>query len=220
MATITDYLDLLPSANVTQPNFLATLTAALQPLVDARSVLELTPEHYDIDSAIGAQLDVIGQWAGLSRKLSVPITDVYFSLDTDGLGLDEGVIFGPGNPIDGITSLDDETYRLLLKIKITSNSWDGTFEKVQDVLSAIADDGSYLFVQDNFDMSMLIGVSGIVPSKLFASLLRSVSAWFRPAAISISQVAVTSASGTPIFGLDINNAYIGGLDSGALAINY
>lgn len=220
MATITDYLDLLPSANASQPNFLATLAAALQPLVDARNAFESMPDDYDIDSAIGSQLDVIGQWVGLSRKLSVPITDVYFSLDIDGVGLDEGVIFGPGNPIDGITSLDDETYRLLLKIKTSANAWDGSFEKVQSVLSAIETSGSHLFIQDNFDMSVLIGVSGIVPSKLFSSLLRSVSAWFRPAAVSTSQVAVTSKSGAPIFGLGINNEFIGGLDNGALAINY
>lgn len=217
---LSDYTDLLPSASSAQPNFVALLSAFLQPLVDVQNCMLGMPSDFDIDSAVGVQLDAVGERVGLPRKLAVPISGVYFALDEAGVGLDEGVLLGPFDPIDALTSLDDETYRLVMKIKARANNWNGSLEQAQQMLGAIQSIGTYIFMQDNFDMSALVGVSGKVPSKLFVSLLKQMKDWLRPGAVNITSVYVTSVSGSPIFGLDANNAYIGGLDVGALATAY
>ena len=60
-----------------------------QPFVDEQSVLNSLPGKYDLDSAVGVQLDAVGEWVGISRELAVPLSNVYFSLDIAGLGLDQ-----------------------------------------------------------------------------------------------------------------------------------
>ncbi len=220
MASINDYIDLVPVANSDKPNFLAVLAAALTPFVDGQNALNEMPTDFDIDVAIGAQLDVVGQWVGFSRRVSVPIEGVYFSFDIAGVGLDDGVWLGPGDPIDGLTSLDDATYRLMLKIKVRANHWDGSLEQAQDIFSGIVSSGALLFVVDNFDMSMTIGVAGVVPSALFIALLQQSLPWLRPETVELDLIIVTSVSGTPIFGFDIENDFISGLDVGAWGIPY
>jgi hypothetical protein len=215
MALLTEYLDLVPSQNASKPNFVAVLTAALQPLVDAQN----NAPYFDLDTAIGAQLDVIGKWVGLSRQVDVPISGVYFALDTPAVGFDQGVWFGPGASAAGVTSLDDGTYRILLRIKIAANSWDGTLAGANQVLAAIAGSGTFIFMQDNFNMSVTIGVAGVVPSALFVALIRQVAGFVRPATVNIASVAITSVVGAPLFGFDSVNSYISGFDVGAWGIS-
>lgn len=217
---IDEYVDLLPSASVEQPKFVALLSAALDGLVDVQNCMLGMPDAFDIDKAIGKQLDDVGVRVGLSRKLPIPIAGVYFALDEAGVGFDEGVWLGPNDPTEALTSLDDETYRLLLKLKVRANYWDGSLEDAQEMLGAIAGDGTYIYMQDRFDMTALIGVGGKVPSKLFVSLLKQMKDWIRPAAVDIPLVYVTSMSGSPLFGFDVQNNYIGGFDSGAWAVEY
>lgn len=218
--TLDDYLGLLPSASKEQPNFVALLSAFVEPFVGTQNCMLNMPSDFDIDNAVGKQLDKVGERVGLSRKLAAPLAGVYFSLDTPGVGLDQGVIRGPFDPVEALTSLDDATYRLVLKIKVRANSWDGSLEQANQMLAAIQTDGAYLFMQDRFDMTAAIGVSGKVPSKLFVSLLKQMKEWLRPGAVDIPAVYVTSKSGSPIFGLDVQNNFIGGLDSGAIAVTY
>lgn len=213
MTVLTDYLDLLPSANASKPNFRSVLAVVLQPLVDLQNN---TPD-FDIDTAMGDQLDAIGAWVGQSRNIGVPIVGVYFAFDTPSVGFDQGVWFGPGANPNGVTSLDDGTYRMILKIKIAANTWDGSLAGAQKVLAAVAGNGTYLFVQDNFDMSITIGVSGTVPSALFVALIRQVFNWIRPAVVNLASVSVTSVNNTAIFGFDTQNNYVAGFDAGAWA---
>lgn len=220
MATVTEYLDLIPSANRNQPKFTASLSVVLETLVAVINTLEAMPAAFDIDTAIGAQLDAVGVRVGLSRRLPIPIEGVYFSLDTEGVGLDEGVWLGPNDPTNAIALLDDETYRAALMIKIVANSWDGSVVGAQAALNAVALPGLFIFGQDNFDMSVTIGVSGAVPSALFKSMLRQLLTVFKPAAVDLKLVLVTSSTGAPIFGLDADNDFIGGLDHGAWALEY
>jgi hypothetical protein len=180
---LSDYLGLLPSSSVEAPNFVAFVSAVLQAMVDTQNCVLSMPAALDIDAALGVQLDDVGARVGLSRQLSVPIAGVYFSFDTVGLGFDQGVIQGPNDPATGLVALDDETYLQFLRIKIAANSWNGSIADLQRVLNsvALASPGTLLFVQDKFDMSMVLGVAGNVPSTLFVSLLRTVYSWIRPA---------------------------------------
>ncbi len=220
-ADITSYLDSVPQQNQTQPDFTAALTALLQGPADNYAEQLRIPGLFDLDTAVGAQLDVIGEWVGLSRQLLTPIVGVYFSLDDPDLGLDQGILQGPFDPSSGLTSLDDETYRFFLRLKIGANTWDGTFESAQQLLGSILVEypTSLLFVIDNFDMTMTVGLAGTLPNALFLSLLVNKYLTLKPAAVGYT-VAVTSVDGTPIFGLDVDNDYISGLDVGALGLVY
>ena len=81
MPDLSYYLQLIPSWNSDKPRFVNTLAALLQPMVDAQAMLAKLNTDFDIDTAIGVQLDQIGQWLGVSRWVTVPITNVYFSFD-------------------------------------------------------------------------------------------------------------------------------------------
>lgn len=217
-SVLDDYISLITSEHNDKPNFISVLSSILQPFVDEQNLLRNIPSLYDLDLAVGSQLDVVGQWVGLSRRLQLPIAGVYFSLDIEGLGLDQGVLQQPFDPVSGLTSLDDNTYRLMLYAKIAANIWDGSLAQAEQILSEIfaSSPGTLVFIQDNFDMSMYIGLAGVIPSALFAALLAQEYIPLRPAAVK-STAYVTSVDGAPIFGLDVENSFISGLDVGALA---
>lgn len=214
------YLNRVPSATRSQEKFAAFLTAILDEFVATQNVIDSLPFEFDIDNAVGVQLDAVGERIGFSRYLTAPIVGVYFELDGLGVGLDEGILLGPLDSTDGITRLDDGTYRLLLKIKARANTWDGSLEDAQKILDAISGNGTYVFIQDRFDLSFVLGVGGIVPSKLFVAILKQMKEWLKPGGVRLPTVYVTSSSGAPVFGLDVQNNYIGGLDSGAIALEY
>lgn len=209
-----DYLTLVPPQNAAQPNFIAAVSAALQPLIDTQSALSGMLPGFDLDTAVGASLDVVGEWVGLSRRLATPVVGVYFAFDDALYGFDAGVWLGPGNSATGLTQLDDETYRLLLRLKIAANNWDGTLGGAQGIMNALSSANTYVFLQDNFDMSLTIGLSGVIPSALFVAILKQANAWLRPAAVKLAGVNVTSVSGGTVFGFDTNNVFIKGFDSG------
>ncbi|MCV5580141.1 DUF2612 domain-containing protein, partial [Escherichia coli] len=81
-----------------------------------------------------------------------PISGVYFSWDTDGLGYDQGIWQGPYDPDSGYTTLSDETYRIILKAKIAINNWDGRNDSLPPILdAATAGSGLKMQIVDNQD---------------------------------------------------------------------
>ena len=114
MATIGQYEDLIVPEHQGQPNFTATVDLSCQPYVDEQNLLANYDLLFDLDVAVGAQLDAVGVRIGRSRQVTTPLTGVYFAWDTAGLGWDQGYWQGEFDPSTGVTSLDDATYRLLL----------------------------------------------------------------------------------------------------------
>jgi len=185
MATLEDYTDLVTSEHQGKLNFLAMLGVVLQPFVDGINVLESMPSRFDVDSASGEQLDFVGEWVGLSRSLRTPIAGVYFAFDTPGLGFDEGVWFSPGDPAEGVISLDDVTYLLMIKAKIAANSWDGSLGQANSLLLGVFT-GADVVVQDNFDMTQTFIISGSPPSVLFEQLVDQGYIPFKPATVGLT----------------------------------
>ncbi|EKZ5286469.1 DUF2612 domain-containing protein [Klebsiella aerogenes] len=121
--------------------------------------LSATVSAFDIDTAVGKQLDILGEWIGRKRRVSTPISGVYFSWDTEKLGWDQGVWQGPFDPDDGFLNLSDEVYRLVLKVKIAINHWNGQNDTLPDILdSALAGSGLRIAIVDNQDMSISIWI--------------------------------------------------------------
>ncbi|QYY30228.1 DUF2612 domain-containing protein [Cupriavidus pinatubonensis] len=215
MADLTDYTGLITSEHNRRPKFMAVVEALARPMVTLQDLLGGMPDAFDLDQAVGVQLDAVGLWVGIGRRVATPLTGVYFSFDTAGVGFDQGNWKGPFDPDTGLTLLDDDTFRLVLRAKIGANHWDGTLESSAAILNSIFNGGTYVFIQDNQDMSMTIGVAGKVPSAVFLALLEGGYIPLKPEGVRINVVIVTSADGAPIFGFDMNNNLVAGFDTGA-----
>ena len=154
---ITPYLNLIPSANQKAPNFVAMVAATLQPCADLVALSQSVQSLFDLDTAVGQQLDWIGQWVGLSRGVSEAIPSVYFSFDSAPVGFDLGVWLGPGDPTTDLVSLPDSFYCLVLAAKILNNTWDGTIAKAYALMDVLfLPLGYQLLIQDNNDLSMTL----------------------------------------------------------------
>lgn len=219
MASLSDYLALITTEHSGKPKYMAMLEGVLGPMVDALNASAQLSADFDLDQAIGAQLDVVGLWVGIGRRVKTPLVGVYFSLDTDGLGFDQGVWKGPFDPDSGVVELDDDTYRVLIKAKIGANHWDGTLGASKEILDLVFSDDTHVFIQDNQDMSMTIGVSGAMPSAISLSLLTGGYIPIKPEGVRVDYYIVTSTDG-PLFGFDVSNEYISGFDQGSWGTIY
>lgn len=217
MAQLSDYTGLVTSEHADKPKFTAMVSTVTQCFVDQQNALASFVEAFDLDEADGVQLDILGEWIGISRKISTPISGVYFSLDTSGVGFDQGVWQGPFDPSTGIVSMDDATYLLILRAKIAANHWDGTIGSAAAILDSIFGSSTYVFIQDNQDMSMTVGLSWNLPSALFVALFGGGYIPLKPEGV-LANYVVTSVNGDPCFGFDVENTYISGFDVGAWAI--
>lgn len=217
MASTDNYTGLITSQYRDKPKYMAMIEATAQPLVDTMNLLASMPGKFDLDLAVGDQQDAVGEWVGISREVATPLAGVYFAFDTDGVGFDQGVWKGPYDPDSGVTSLDDETYRLLMRAKIGANRWDGTLSGSAAILAAIFTGDTHVFIEDNQDMTMTIGVSGQIPSALFLALLSGGYIPIKPATVGVDVTVVTSVDGAPIFGFDMDNEFVAGFDVGAWA---
>lgn len=214
MPTTDDYLALIPSANAGQPKFMATIKALVDPLARIQAFAATLPQAFDVDTAIGVQLDAVGLWVGESRYIGTPLQGVYFSFGIEGLGWGQGVWKGPHDPDSGLTTLDDGSYRLLIRCKIAANQWDGTIPQAKQILDTLfAGTGSLVWIQDNQDMSMVIGVSGEIPDTVAQQLILGGYLPLKPEGVRVTYM-VTTARG-PIFGFGIDNQYIGGFGRGS-----
>lgn len=156
------YTDLIAGYHFDKPLFAQWVYTLTQPLITAQSRLAEMQADFDIDTAVGVQLDAVGVRVGISRKLPVSITGVFFSFDIAGVGFDEGVWLGRYESPEGITSLDDGTYRNILKTKVLVNHWDGTVDGLYYLLNQVSDIfGCPIKYKDNQNMTVNI----LLPSK-------------------------------------------------------
>ncbi len=218
------YTDLITNYHRGKPLFVDHVDLSTRPLTDVSTSLNGLLTVFDIDSAIGVQLDILGEWIGRSRIVSVPISGIYFSLDTDGLGWDQGVWQGPYDPDNGYTSLSDDTYRVILKAKIAINNWDGTNDSLPAILdAALANSGLRMQIVDNQDMTISLWV---FPDVDISSVSLELIAAIRQGYLTVKAAGVwagdiqtpsieTPSVGNRFFGFDMDNEYIAGFDNGA-----
>jgi len=133
------YQALITSEWQGSPQYLEWLTAVLQILDDISSCLAQFTNAFSIDSAVGVQLDAIGELVGQGRTVG----------------------FQPSHGLS--PTLDDATYQLLLQSKIAENSWNGTIDGLQAIWQSLFQGGSILII-DNQNMSADITVTGAFTS--------------------------------------------------------
>ncbi|BDH44899.1 hypothetical protein TUM12370_09430 [Salmonella enterica subsp. enterica serovar Choleraesuis] len=181
------YSALVPAAQRESPHYLATVEGVSDAFTGVQqSLLALIP-GFDLDSAIGSQLDIIGLWVGRNRIINAPIDDYFFTLDSETLGFDAGNWKNRFDSDFGYVNLDDSNYRSVLRAKIGANSWDGTNEKLQAILNSIYPKGDIqIRYQDNQDMTMTVFVTGKAIPNITREIIRQGYLAIKPAGVTVS----------------------------------
>jgi len=141
-----DYTSLITSEHADKPNFVAALGLVANGVADITAAVQTLLALFDFDTALGQQLDFVGQWIGLSRTvggvLSVPFFG--FADDASALGFTEltnpatGARFVElGEDTSSSATLADPEYRLVLAAKILQNQWDGSQAQFETALADI-----------------------------------------------------------------------------------
>lgn len=135
---INAYLDMIPSQNREKPRFRAWLSVCLSIIKDITDCAENMQNAFNVDVAVGKQLDVAGAFAGASRML-------------------------PFQPTEASKILSDTDYRKLIRATVARNAWDGTNESLPYLLNNSFPELG-IVIHDNQDMSMNAVVRGTFTS--------------------------------------------------------
>jgi hypothetical protein len=252
--TVDDYAGLITPWQSTKARFVATVRANVAPYCDAQAVIASLPAAFDLDLAVGAQLDITGQWVGQTRGIPIPLTNIYFSADVHP-GADEGYAQGPFGVSYGTSLLPDPYYRKLLYARVLYNRWDGTVDGALAVVKTYYDDpATFVFLDDqsgsapapnyfkadivdagadqgvgfavidpaappstvtHLDMRWVYGFAGKIPPQVDLAIL--MAGFLPPFPMgAATEIAITTVNGAPLFGADLNNAYVSGADIGAI----
>lgn len=126
---------------------------------------------YDIDTNIGAQLDIIGRIVVLNRDFISNIQlfpGLFAEDDGDQCGDDVNAIFSETST-DTDSVMNDEIYRIAIRAKIFKNNGDASIESILEAFSIIAPDVAYVQVLDTEQMSFAIEFAGdITPLQQWA----------------------------------------------------
>lgn len=116
--------------------------------IELQEVFRQLMQERSIDTATGAQLDIIGEIVGQPREfidtslltyfayLGYPEAESFGDLDNSGVG---GFYRGLNDPIAGNTLLNDEQYRLFIKAKIIKNSTNATPNQLLEFINFVFD---------------------------------------------------------------------------------
>ena len=210
--SVDNYLNLLTSQYQNSPRLLAWVRSYLEIVEDIRELAEnlsyyfslwrvITPksvayvnqaltvkdgdfDFVEFEACVGVQLDILGVILGQSRKVDFI-------------------------PTGGISStLDDDTYRLLLKSKILKNQWDGRAATIQEAWKDLFTGGK-IIIQDNQNMTVAVTMEGAF-SSIILDLIANGYIIPRPQGVLMSYYYGT----LPFFGFDRQDDYVAGFDTG------
>lgn len=213
--TVQDYLDLITSAWQNKPNFTAMISQLVAVPVQIQNLLASMVPIFDLSlPPVGNQLDIIGQWVGVSRNVPVPIMGVFFSWDgTDPtVGWDQGS-WQPYNAPVSITQLPDDAYLTLIRAKIAANGWDGTTNGAYAIWDRVFPQFTIL-IQDNQNMSYALAIIGGVVDSLTIALLVGGYIPLRPEGVEITEYFVSSDT-NPAFAWDLETTDLQGWNEGS-----
>jgi len=127
---------------------------------------------FDIDSAVGVQLDIIGQYVGVSRNINPAISIPYWGFENySNTGNTIGFRnYAQNSNTTGVwetyhsaglpnSALNDDQYRLVIQLQIILNSNDGTLASIQNYLNTLLP--GFVSLTDNQDMTLTYYVSNL-----------------------------------------------------------
>lgn len=129
---INGYLDLVPTENARRPKFMQFLESILTPVMDLHGIAT-NMNAYAVDTAAGFQLDTIGMLVSVSRRL-------------------------PYLPPSGDMNMSDDVYRIILKMRIAQEMWDGGNKNAAEIYRDAIGDFANIRYQDNLDSSVTVTI--------------------------------------------------------------
>ncbi len=178
------YLNLLTAEYAQSPKLQALLLMLLKKFDDVSQCLVTFDTAFDLDYAVGVQLDMLGAVAGANRTVG----------------------FQPSNGVSPV--LDDDTYRLYIKAKIAQNQWDGTISSLYPVWTRLFPSGTIVF-EDNQNMTVTIVLTGAFTS-IIQDLITNGYIIPRSEGVLYSYVFGT----LPFFGFGSSPGFIAGFGAG------
>lgn len=130
---LSEYTNLITSQYNDCPKFREWLETLLTPFIDTQNLANELYTYFDLETAVGKQLDMLGQIVGASRLLPFQPVD-----END-------------EPLDAL--LNDDNYRFLIKSQILRNTWDGTNQNIYDMWQTLNPDVP-LSIKDNQNMTV------------------------------------------------------------------
>jgi hypothetical protein len=150
------------------------MVAAFVNQIVANGLPSAVQEAFNVKTAVGDQLDVLGQYIGIPRTIGDPTPLPYFGfVDYAGGGNENGFsnYDGTTNPLAVFfnyqyqgarnTALSDNAYSFMMALKIILNSSDSTLAGIQAYLAELLP--GYVTVVDNKDMTLTYSVSVNAP---------------------------------------------------------
>ena len=144
---INRYLNLVTSEHQNKHKLTAWLSAVLTAVDGVTALTNDFISYFDIGSAVGKQLDILGEIIGVKRVVTFQPTD-------------------GSSPI-----LDDDLYGMVVQAKILKNQWDGTTNQMYDAWNVLFPDVR-LMIKDNQDMTMtalIVGLSSQMQKDLISN---------------------------------------------------
>ena len=173
MGLFTDeYKKLLIIQYSDKPNALAQIQLTVSKLEEAYNLISSFETAFDLDTAIGKQLDIIGKIVGISRKVPFSVPKNYFGFDGHSNSYPMGnkfvenfVSYPMKNKFEipyTTGELNDYDYRFFIRAKIIKNNTKSTMIDINNLSLQNAID--YLFnntgyIVDNKDMSFNLYLS-------------------------------------------------------------
>ena len=205
------YQNLLTSEYISDQDTLDTISLSVQPFSDTISLLQNLYKSFELNNAVGDQLTRLGYLVGVSRYVNVPLTGIYFSLDSATLGLDQGSMQGPYDPTSGLTALPDDIYLSIIQATILLNTWDGSIPGLYKALNPLLEG---LVIWDSGTREMFYGLTTTQTIPILTEMFLQGYFSLAPAGVSVLPPVITTPNGTPFFGLDAETVSVSGLDTG------
>ena len=184
---INEYLGLIPfqTRTIRYPNpdpqaeeatipsrFERFMESILQPIVDLGAMIE-NKDSYSIDTAVGPQLDYIGEAFGISRELS------YI-------------------PTDGSRMMDDEEYRTILKMRSAQLLWDGGNKQASEIYINVLRSVATITYEDSMDGTVEIAFNGANSVRL-AELIENYHGYLVPCGIGLTVTLIDDEASAEAF---------------------
>ena len=131
---INSYENLVTYRNSLKQKYMEFVRLVLEHPVGLAAATDSFLYAFDLDNAVGVNLDTLGALVGMDRLL-------------------------PFVPTVGSRELNDSEYRLMIRLKIARNVWDGRNETISDVYQRLFPELNIQYI-DNQDMTITVKASG------------------------------------------------------------
>jgi hypothetical protein len=219
------YVNLLIIQYNNKPKARATIELLARELL-ANGIYTDVLNGYNVDTAVGVQLDVIGKYVGIDRfYYNYELTDDFFGFadayDIGGtsaniVGFDdafspdkEGLYLDAFDIVSNKLRLNDDAYRVLIKLRIIQNHSTHDTDSISSSLFQFF--GDSIVMTDNYDMTITYFVGDSSNELIQAAIQKEVLP--RPAAVGLQVIDGNRFFGfADAFNQDVTGDYVVGFN--------